>query len=123
MEWLHEDDVDGEWDCADCREANLMAARNCGNDYPVETPIKIIYRRPFYQCPISAIDEEALRIVNIVQLCEGGGLGGTRVPPSFFLYETAFYMNVRSIVYEEKRRIDRIKKEKEQLKARRRGKS
>lgn len=107
MEWLS-DDADGQWVCEYCQKKNLAQIRNCDGEGNPRF-IKIVYGHEFLQCPVSAADEEASRIINMVYICEGGGLGGSRVLPSQLLEETAFYLNVRSIVLSEQRKIEKIK--------------
>lgn len=107
MEWL-EEDTDGQWDCQYCIKHKLQQERNCEE---ISNPYFVIdvFERTFVQCPLIALDEEAMRLVNVVLLCEGGGMGGSRILPSQYLGETAVYWNIRSVVLREQRRIQKIK--------------
>jgi hypothetical protein len=65
---------------------------------------------------MQAVDPDVFKLVAFVNQCEGGGWGSSRILPSQLLRETAFYLNLRSIILSEKSRIEKIKKEKEKAK-------
>lgn len=107
MEWLKDDDSD-QWSCSYCEEQRLKLERNCqGTGNPRFA--KNVYGMVFTSCPLSSINYEVMEVVNIVLLCEGGGMGGSRVLPSVLVGEAVYYFNVRSIVLAEQRRIEKIK--------------
>ena len=64
----------------------------------------------FTECPVGRIDGEAAEIVNIIEMSEGGGMGGGWVSPSLMLQESMTYWNCRRIVLHEKNKIDRWRK-------------
>lgn len=67
------------------------------------------------RCPIVNVDDDAVELVGIITLCEGGGMGGSRVFPSDIINETAFYFNARSIVLSEKGRIEKIREKRKKI--------
>jgi len=92
----------------------MQVARNCEGKYN-PSPVKV-FDKVFYQCPVSFIDPGAARLIGVINLCEGGGLGSSRVLPSAILEEAEFYFSVRTIVLSEQSRVQRWKDEKEKAK-------
>ena len=56
------------------------------------------------------ITTSACEILNLVESCEGGGLGGGGTLPSVFIEETQFTHNIMRIINNEKWKIDKMKK-------------
>ena len=87
----------------------MQGARNCeDNPGTYSMPIKV-FDKVFSQCPLQYVDSDLIDVVQVVYTCEGGGLGGNRILPSVLLEETAYYFNVRNIVFSEQRRIEKYK--------------
>jgi hypothetical protein len=78
----------------------------------------MLFDKSFRQCPLSVLDADASEVLQMIQMSEGGGFGSSRVSPSQLLSETQYYWNVRVIVMEEQRRIEKIRKAREKAKAR-----
>lgn len=73
------------------------------------------------QCPVSMVtDGELVEAIGMVNIAEGGGMGGSRVFVSQLIEEPAFYFNIRSIIVGEQSRIekwkDKVKAEQEKSK-------
>jgi len=109
------DQEDGQWDCDTC-EAKVV--RNCHGEYTGQgsylSDDHELFETIVEQCPISAIDSEAVSVVNFLAFCEGGGgmSGTTGMPPSIALKQTNFFFNVRSIIMRERSRIEKIRSSK-----------
>ncbi|HKZ36426.1 MAG TPA: hypothetical protein VJ184_02170 [Chryseolinea sp.] len=100
-----------QWECEYCRNKKLVEKRNCGGKYKASA-IKV-FDKVFTQCPLSDIDRDSIELYNLVMICEGGGMGGSRVMPSQLIEETNFYFSARTIIFDEKRKIDKYRKKKE----------
>jgi hypothetical protein len=85
----------------------MAFSRNCEGDNPKFT-IRIIDRM-FYQCPLKVIDYDAMEVLSMITICEGGGFGSSRTLPSQLLEETEYFFNARSIILGEQSRIEKWK--------------
>lgn len=61
---------------------------------------------------MSLLDAGACEVASIVEVWEGGGLGGSSIAPSAFLAETKYAHNCRQIVLHEKWKMDKPKRAK-----------
>lgn len=88
--------------------------RNCNREN--NTPVAKVFDIVYTTCPIQDLNQEASEVISMVNLCEGGGMGGGRIVPSLLLDEPQFYWNVRLVVLGEMRRIEEFKREKKDVK-------
>lgn len=90
--------------------------RNCEGKHK---PIAIkVYNEVYDRCPVSLLDADACETVAIVDVWEGGGLGGSSMMPSAFLAESKYAHNVRQIVLHEKWKVEKIKEKEDKSKKR-----
>jgi hypothetical protein len=113
---LNEDRNSQEYDCAICEDRKLTKARNC--DGKGESARIKVFDEVFDQCPIRAVDPEAMEMHQLIRMCEGGGFGGSGILPSQLIKETIFFFNVRRIIASERARIEEFKKSKKAKKKR-----
>lgn len=60
-------------------------------------------------CPVSTLNNEWMDVIGIVQMSEGGGMGGGFTSPSKLLEETNVFFFYRNIILGEKNRVDKWK--------------
>lgn len=94
----------------------MQVVRNCKGEHTGKGSYKPDDHELFgviiEECPISAVDDEAVSVVNLINQCEGGGFGGGSMLPSILIQETNFYFTARQIINVEKSRIEKFKDEK-----------
>jgi len=75
-----------------------------------------VFADPWTTCPLSEYDSGSQEIISIVEACEPFGTGGGRFSPNEYMSFTQFYCNVRSIVMNEKGKIEEFKTKRDKKK-------